>query len=153
MANRVEMGPNGLRISKPGFNVLTQPEIGKNVAFDTRWAASSMIVTAGTVALSSSTSAVTINYGVTLPTIPVVLVLGRYRSDSSRFINLEAYGSGSAFMTHGEGQSSTDAECQQFMNLTRDPPLGIEKFTNRFVYTPAGFYNQFDRLTYVVLRP
>lgn len=74
MANRVVMDADGIKISKPGENVLTAPNDRLNFTSD--WSAFSILLT-GTQNISWPTSSVTgsvsynIPYGVTLPTPPV----------------------------------------------------------------------------------
>lgn len=79
MANRVALGklPDGsfgLRVSRPGADVLDPSLPGNQLAFDSRWAASSRIHLRGTRTVPASGS-VTVNFTKTFSAPPVVLCL------------------------------------------------------------------------------
>lgn len=160
MSNRLVMGeisPGtfGMRMARAGANVLALPVIGKDTVFDSRWLASSMIVVSGIATLPNTTSAITISYGVTLPSVPVVLCMGRLRHSSiaNSWMNLDTYGEQTDYITFGGNQSATRAQAQAFMALTYDPPPSIQKFNNRIVFQTKSRYQEFDRIAYIVLRP
>lgn len=90
MTNRVVVGAlpgggHGLRVSRPGFNVLTPGLTGKELAFDSRWTTAARLYDTGTVTLGVVTpvSYYTLSYGTTFPVIPPVLVMRRQVSSSS----------------------------------------------------------------------
>ncbi len=88
MANRVVTGPLpgggiGLRVSRPGYNVLDAGIAPKGVAFDSRWSRAGRIHMTGVV-----TGSTTISFGKTFPVCPLVYIVftdaqGRYRSLST----------------------------------------------------------------------
>jgi hypothetical protein len=91
MANRVVLGAlpgggQGLRISRPGANVLSTSLAENQVSFDSRWPQLGRIILRGGVTIPSGQTSVTVNYGVTLPVIPTVFALalgsGEYRAIS-----------------------------------------------------------------------
>lgn len=90
MTNRVVVGAlpgggHGLRVSRPGFNVLTPGLTGKELAFDSRWTTAARLYTRGTLTLPVVTpvSYYTLSYGTTFPVIPPVLIMRRQSSGST----------------------------------------------------------------------
>lgn len=90
MTNRVVVGAlpgggHGLRVSRPGFNVLTPGLTGKELAFDSRWATAARLYASGTVTLGVVTpvSYYTLAYGTTFPVIPPVVIMRRQSSGST----------------------------------------------------------------------
>lgn len=87
MANRTILGllsdgaSIGLRVSRPGSNVLNDNLPGKDVAFDTRWIGACRLVRSGNIRVNNGNSG-TITYGATLPELPVVLALVTYLGSS-----------------------------------------------------------------------
>lgn len=170
MANRVVLGalPGGgfgLRVSRPGRNVLNNNLSGSQVAFDSRWQASGRLVINGNVAVPNTDSSSTVEYGVTLPQIPEVLLLFRNASDSSQW---------TLGVTGDTGISRDVRQTQNTIGLPNyseinawldpanvDPPVQI--FNDRFVFR-HGWYSWYgytgdydfvrygDRLSYVVIR-
>lgn len=158
MANRVILGElpeggAGFRVSKPGVNVLTVEDIGQNVSFDSRWSASSRIVVSGLVTVPASSTVITVNYGETLPSLPVVIASGRDRTLSTRWWPVEYWGNANDFITYGDGQSTTLTQRNQFYNLEgyNEPPA-VRVFDNRVQFVSRAPYT-LDRISYVVLRP
>lgn len=90
MSNRVVLGAlpgggHGLRVSRPGFNVLNTGLSGKELAFDSRWATAARLFLNGTVTLPVVTPAsyYTIGFGTTFPVIPPVIIMKRQSSGST----------------------------------------------------------------------
>lgn len=91
MANRVVLGalPGGglgLRVSRPGKNVLDTGLAPKDLAFDSRWPAAMRLVKSGAATTSSTPGAgATIMFGRTLPVEPMCFVVTKnndfYSSD------------------------------------------------------------------------
>lgn len=82
MANRVVMGAfdstHVLRVSKPGHNVLAPGLSKEQLSFDSRWSESALVLIAGIVAVPvGAWTAVTVNFGVTLSYIPIVIATMR----------------------------------------------------------------------------
>lgn len=77
MTNRVVLGAlpgggHGLRVSRPGFDVLNTGLAPKQLAFDSRWPAAMRLVKSGLV---SSGSGATIDFGETLDVEPLCIVV------------------------------------------------------------------------------
>lgn len=76
MANRVVLGAfDGtyvLRVSRPGFNVLSTGLTTNQLAFDSRWSDTGLEFMSGNFTADNSGS-VTINYGTTFATPPTVI--------------------------------------------------------------------------------
>jgi hypothetical protein len=81
MANRVVLGAlpgggSGLRVSRPGYDVLSTSLTQKQVAFDSRWPAAMRLVKSGSATTSSSPGVgATVMFGVALPVEPMCFVL------------------------------------------------------------------------------
>lgn len=82
MANRVVLGSlpgggSGLRVSKPGANVLTAGLAPSQIAFDSGWGRSMKVFLTGTVSVPVATSFpqyTTVNFGTTFASPPLCLV-------------------------------------------------------------------------------
>lgn len=148
MANRIVLGElpgggHGLRVSKPGSNVLSTGLQGRDVAFDSRWLGSSQLVTMGSVAVPV-TGSTTVNFGVTLPTPPTVLAMIRIGASQYRTAGLE---NGLIF----SGVSDASGVVNPLLDYTQQDGL-LRIYTNRFVVYP--YYNStIANLHYIVLRP
>lgn len=78
-------GGAGLRVSKPGSNVLDANLQPKQVAFDSRWNRAGRVHMIGSV-----TGNTTISFGKTFPVCPLVFVV--YTDASGRYRNHFTYG-------------------------------------------------------------
>ena len=79
MANRVVLGelPGGglgLRISRPGYNVLDAALRDDRLSFDSRWPAAMRLIKSG-AATTGSSGSVTISYGQTVAVEPMCFVV------------------------------------------------------------------------------
>jgi hypothetical protein len=82
MTNRVVMGnlpggSSGLRVSRPGYDVLTHPVEPRGLAFDSGWTSALKVFMSGSVSVPSTTSAfqyVTVGFGTTFSAPPICLV-------------------------------------------------------------------------------
>lgn len=90
MANRVVHGalPGGgfgLRVSRPGYNVLDAGLTGKQLAFDSRWGAAARLFLNGKVTLSSVFPVAyhTVSFGATFASVPPVIIMQRLTSGAS----------------------------------------------------------------------
>lgn len=148
MANRIVLGElpgggHGLRVSKPGSNVLSTGLQGRNVAFDSRWFGSSQLVTMGSVKVPQ-TGSTTVNFGVTLPTPPTVLAMLSLTGGQYRPAGLE---NGLIFSDVWDDPGDVNP----LLDYTQQDGL-LRIYTNRFVVYP--YYNSSAAtLRYIVLRP
>lgn len=168
MVNRVVLGalPGGgvgLRVSRPGFDVLNTALTGKQIAFDSRWAASGRVVTMGAVSVPNTDSATTVNFGVTLPSVPVVIGMFRTTFDASRWVPMEVLDAEGMKNVREpmSGPVYNVAQINAWLDPANDSP-SLEVFTNRFVFR-HGYYSSNgldtgdflrygDRLAYIVMR-
>jgi len=82
VTNRVVMGPlpgggSGLRVSRPGNDVLDTNLTGKQLAFDSRWPTTARVHMAGTVNPASSGTQ-TVGFGTTFANIPPAFVWSKH---------------------------------------------------------------------------
>lgn len=90
MVSRVVLGAlpgggRGLRVSRPGFNVMDTGLSGKQLAFDSRWTSAARVFLNGTITLGVVTpiSYFTLPFGTVFPVSPPVIVLQRPVSSAS----------------------------------------------------------------------
>ncbi|RDE08440.1 hypothetical protein [Pelagibacterium lacus] len=148
MANRVLLDASGLKVSKPGVDVLTMGALGKDVAFNSDWLASSRILLTGSVNVPNGTGIVTENYGFTLPFVPVILMMGRARAFNSRWYNMQNVTESSSFINHSNGSNKTAAE--NYFGFATNRPPSVSIYNDRFTFAPVAPYF-IDRISYVVL--
>lgn len=78
MSNRVILGAfagtHVFRVSRPGFDVLNDSLPPNAIAFDSRWSESANVFMEGTFSASANNSSNTVNYGTTLPSVPIVII-------------------------------------------------------------------------------
>lgn len=84
--NRVLLSAGGLKISKPGFNVLGSIS-DSQVSFDSSWPKAQRILTRGTVTVAASGSQ-TVYYPRALAAVPTALILAMYTSFSSSWASV-----------------------------------------------------------------
>ena len=88
MANRVVLGAfdgtHVLRVSRPGFNVLSTGLTPKQLAFDSRWQESGNVFMSGNFSAPATGSWLTIPFGTTFNTPPLVLL--RIIGDGPRYL-------------------------------------------------------------------
>lgn len=79
MTNRVILGAfNGtyvLRVSKPGYDVLTPSLTKEQLVFDSRWASTSSVFMSGTIAHDGATTLYTVAFGTTLSVRPAAFLI------------------------------------------------------------------------------
>lgn len=90
MTNRVVMGAlpgggMGLRVSRPGHNVLDGGLTGQQLAFDSRWPATSRLFMNGSVTLTSVFPVAyhTVSFGLTFGSVPPVIMMQRNTAGSA----------------------------------------------------------------------
>lgn len=101
MTNRVVIGAlpgggTGIRVSRPGNNVLSTTLTGKQLAFDSRWTSAARVLLAGSVTLTGVAypgAYTTINFGTTFATTPPCFV---FRQVSANVWVQEGLGGGLA---------------------------------------------------------
>jgi len=86
VTNRVVVGPlpgggSGLRVSRPGFNVLDTNLTGKQLAFDSRWATTARVFATG-IHSAQANGLQTIGYGVNFTTIPPAFVWRKHATEA-----------------------------------------------------------------------
>lgn len=109
MVNRTVLGAMdgtfGLKVSKPGFDVLTST--GKQLVFDSRWTESLNLLMSGEMTVPSGGA--TLYFGQTLPYIPVVWVAfwGQQIPNwwSSTYVRLQVTTSSVFFVSPTQGTS------------------------------------------------
>lgn len=82
MANRILLDKSGLRVSKPGVNVLTAEQ--RDLIFDSSWSQITPYMK-GTVPLSTGSSGVTVLFGKTFTNRPLCIL--RPTSTNYQYIN------------------------------------------------------------------
>lgn len=80
--NRVLLSAGGLKISKPGFNVLGSIS-DSQVSFDSSWPKAQRILLRGTHTVAAGGGPDTIGFGRTLGAVPNVLVLWKPSTDTA----------------------------------------------------------------------
>lgn len=90
MANRMVMGAfdgtQVLRISRPGYNVLSTGLAPKYLAFDSRWDITGRILLRGSIVMAAANTNYTVNYGLGYDYPKMPLVVARIRISSSAFL-------------------------------------------------------------------
>lgn len=148
MANRLVMGPLpgggfGIRVSRPGANVLDPDLPGNQVAFDSRWLEGSQIIISDSITLGSGGGWQYFNYGSTLGYIPRAFALYQITSGalSGRW---RPFGQDQSY-TDGPGSDATGWDYDG-----TDQPLsthGMVIENNR-----VGFWRTGSPVVYAVLR-
>lgn len=109
MANRVVLGAfDGtyvLRVSRPGFNVLSTGLTRSQLSFDSRWPETGNELLSGSFSINTSNT-VTINFGTTLADVPIVSLRVR-GSDGASYIAHSAYDDSMLSTTHFSLEVST----------------------------------------------
>lgn len=96
MTNRVALGllPGGgygVRVSRPGYDVLNNALTGAQIAFDSRWVTAARVFLNGSVTAPQSSfgSYTSIAFPSSLPSIPTAIVMQR-QSSSSQWVSVDS---------------------------------------------------------------
>ncbi len=141
MANRVVMGelPGGgigLRVSRPGINVLSTGLNPNQLAFDSAWPNTMRVVTSGNRSIGSAPGSVTVNYGESVSGIPNVFLMVRSGSEwrPFDFDQIAGYRSDVQISEVIPGVWNV-TNANNWLDPTNHNNAGLRVFSNRFEFS------------------